>query len=150
MEQVGSRYMFYTPTDFLSWTITWRTVAPAIKPTFLSVCTEYLWARPLTVLYWWFWNFARVFVMRMCMWFDIIVILFLSLFPHCELSQFSPSLYRQWIPLVSATLLIVLYRLLWNIACVFFMEWGCACLLGVQLLIQCYTNHFGTLHIFFP
>ena len=28
---------------------------------------------------------------------------FLSLFPHCELSHFSPSVYRQWVLLVSAT-----------------------------------------------
>ena len=35
---------------------------------------------------------------------------FLSLFfPHCELSHFSPSTYRQLVPLVSATPLTVLY-----------------------------------------
>ena len=61
---------------------------------------------------------------------------FWSLFPHCELSHFSPSICRQWIykqlvPLVSATPLTVLYRLLWNFACVFFMVWGCACDLDV-------------------
>ena len=28
---------------------------------------------------------------------DVIVRLFFSLFPHCELSHFSPSIYRQWV-----------------------------------------------------
>ena len=68
---------------------------------------------PLTVLYWLFWNFACVFFM---VWgcacgLGKIVGTFLSLFPHCELSHFSPSIYRQWVPLVSATPLTVLYRL---------------------------------------
>ena len=40
---------------------------------------------------------------------DIIVRTFFSFFPHCELSHFSPSVYRQWVPLVSATPLTVLY-----------------------------------------
>ena len=59
-----------------------------------------------------------------------IVRTFLLLFPHCE-SHFSPSIYRQWVPLVSATPLTVLYRLFWNFAYVFFMVWGCACGLGI-------------------
>ena len=57
-------------------------------------------ATPLTVFYWSFWNFADVFFM---VWgcacgLDIIVGLFLSLFPLCELSNFSTSMYRQWVP----------------------------------------------------
>ena len=36
------------------------------------------------------------------------------LFPHCELSHFLPSIYRQWVPLVSATPLTVLDWLFWN------------------------------------
>ena len=78
-------------------------------------------ATPLTVLYWLLWNFACVFFM---VWgcacdLDVIVRLFFSLFPHCECSHFSPSVYRQWIPCE------------YNI-----------------LLIQFYTNLFGTLTMF--
>ena len=56
-------------------------------------------ATPLTVLYRLLWNFACVFFM---VWWcacdlDIIVKLFFSLFPHCELRHFSPSIYRQWV-----------------------------------------------------
>ena len=52
----------------------------------------------LTVLYQSSWNFAGVFVM---VWgcacgLDIVVRLFLSLFPFYELSHFSTSTYRQW------------------------------------------------------
>ena len=36
---------------------------------------------------------------------------FLLLFPYCELSHFSPFIYKQLVPLVSATPLTVLYRL---------------------------------------
>ena len=48
----------------------------------------------------------------------LIVRTFSSTFPHCELSQFSPSIYRHWVlvPLVSATSLTVLYRSFWNFA----------------------------------
>ena len=49
---------------------------------------------------------------------DIIVRSFLSLFQHFELNHFSPSIYRRWVPFVSATPLTVLYRSFWNIACV--------------------------------
>ena len=54
----------------------------------------------LTVLYRLLWNFAYVFFM---VWgcacgLDVIVRLLFSLFPHCELSHFSPSIYRQWVP----------------------------------------------------
>ena len=57
-------------------------------------------ATPLTVLFRLLWNFACVFFM---VWgcacdLDVIVRLFFSLFPHCELSLFSPSIYRQWVP----------------------------------------------------
>ena len=79
----------------------------------------------------------------------IIVRTFLSLFPHCELSHFSPSIYRQWVPLVSATPLTVLYRLLWNFACIFLMVWGCTCDLDVtfrlffSLFPHCEHSHFS-------
>ena len=114
-------------------------------------------ATPLTVLNRIIWNFAYVFFM---VWgcargLDIIVRSFiLSLFPHCELSHFSPFIYKQLVPLVSATPLTVLYRLLWNCACVFFMVWGCACDLDfypqyinsgtswAKILIHFFTNLF--------
>ena len=59
-------------------------------------------------------NFAYVFCM---VWgwacgLDIIVRLFFVTFPYCELSHFSPFIYKQLVPLVSATPLTVLYRLL--------------------------------------
>ena len=50
---------------------------------------------------------------------------------HCELSHFSPFIYKQLVPLVRATPLTVLYRLLWNFACIFFMVWRCACALDI-------------------
>ena len=107
---------------------------------------------PLTVLYRSFWNFAYVFFM---VWgcacgLGIIVRTFLSLFPHSELSHFSPFIYKQWEPLVSATPLRVLYRLLWNFACVFFKVWECACDLDVivrffffSLFPHCELSHFS-------
>ena len=49
---------------------------------------------------------------------DIIVRSFLSPFPYCELSHFSPFINKELVSLVSATPLTVLYRLWWNIACV--------------------------------
>ena len=58
-------------------------------------------ATPLKVLYRLLWNFACVFFM---VWgcacgLDVIVkLLFFYFFPHCELSHFSPSIYRQWLP----------------------------------------------------
>ena len=79
----------------------------------------------------------------------IIVRTFLSLFPHCELSHFSPSIYRQWVPLVSATPLTVLYRLFWNFAYVVFMVWGCA--YGLDIIVRslslfphCERSHFSS------
>ena len=76
---------------------------------------------------------------------------FLSLFPHCELSHFSPSVYRRWVPLVSATPLTVLYRLFWNFACVFFMVWRCACDLGIYVRTFFLTFfHIVNLVIFHP
>ena len=68
---------------------------------------------------------------------------FLSLFPHCELSHFSPSIYRQWVPLMSATPLTVLYRSIWNFAYVFFMVWGCAC--GLGIIVRSFFVTFFTL-----
>ena len=108
-------------------------------------------ATPLTILFRSFWNFACVFFM---VWgcacgLDIIVRLFLSLFPHCELSHFSPFIYKQLVHLVSSTPLTVLYRLLWDFACVFFMVWECACDLDVifrlffLLFPHCELSHFS-------
>ena len=97
------------------------------------------------VLYWLFWNFACVFFMvwECACGLDVIVRLFLSLFPHCELSHFSPFIYKQLVPFVSATPLTVLYRLLWNFACIFFMVWGCAC--GLDVIVRLFFLLFPTL-----
>ena len=65
------------------------------------------------------------------------------LFPQYELSHFSSSVYRQWVPLVSATSLTVLYWSFWNFAFVFFMVWGCAC--GLDIIVSffvCFFFHF--------
>ena len=91
---------------------------------------------PLTVLYWLLWSFAYIFFM---VWgcacsLGINVRTFFFHFFHCELSHFSPSIYRQWVPLVSATPLTVLYWLLWNFACIFFMVWGCA--YGLDVIVR--------------
>ena len=66
---------------------------------------------------------------------------FLSLFPNCELSHFSPSIYRHWVPLVSAAPFTVLYRLIWNFANFFFMVWGCAC--GLDLIVRSFFVNFS-------
>ena len=55
-------------------------------------------ATPLKVLYRLLWNFACVFFMVWGCDLDIIVRLFFHFFPHCELSRFPPSIYRQWVP----------------------------------------------------
>ena len=92
-------------------------------------------ATPLTVLYQLFWNFACVFLM---VWgcacgLDIVVgsifVTFLALWTYL----FSPWIYRQWVLVVSATPLTVLYQLFWNFACAFFMVWGCAC--GLHIIV---------------
>ena len=41
---------------------------------------------------------------------------------------------KQLVPLVSATSLTAVYRLLWNFACVFFMVWGGAC--GLDVIVR--------------
>ena len=64
---------------------------------------------------------------------------FLLLFSHCEL-HFSPIIYKQLVPLVSATPLTILYRLLWNFAYVFFMVWGCAC--GLDVIVWFFFTFF--------
>ena len=74
-------------------------------------------------------------------------------FPHCKLSHFSPSIYRHWVPLVSATPLTVLYRSFWNFAYIFFMVWGYAC--GLVIIVRsflsgfphCELSHFSPLYI---
>ena len=106
-----------------------------------------------TVLYGKFWNFAYIFfftVWECACGLGIIVRTFLLLFPHCELSRFfHPLYYKQLVPFVSATPLTVLYRLLWNFSCVFFMVWGCACDLDVivrlffSLFPHCELRHFS-------
>ena len=90
-------------------------------------------ATPL--LYRTFWNFACVFFM---VWgcacdLDIIVRLFFVTFSTLWIKSFFTSIDREWVPLVSATLLTVLYWLFWNFACVFFMVWGYACGLGISV-----------------
>ena len=110
-----------------------------------------LWAHLLTVLYRSFWNFEYVFFMVWgCAYCSDIIVrsFFLSLFPHCELSHFSLFIYKQLVPLVSATPLTVLYRLLWNFACVFFMVWGCAC--GLDVTVRFFFLLFSTLWTFSP
>ena len=52
-----------------------------------------------------------LYTMRACIWLGYNCYIIFVTFPHCELSHFSPSIYRQWVPLVSATPLTVLYRL---------------------------------------
>ena len=126
-------------------------VSPSVRPSVNIYPGCLVSATPLTVLYWSFWNFVYVFflVWRCAYGLDIIVRLFLSLFPHCELSHFFTSIYRQWVPLVSATPLTVLYWLFWNFACVFFMVWGCACGFGIivrtflSLFPHCELSHFS-------
>ena len=100
---------------------------------------------PLTVLYRSFWNFAFfLHGMRMCMSLGYnCYFIFFSLFPYCELSNFSPSIYRQWVPLVRATPLTVLYRSFWNFACVLFMVWGCAW--GLDIIITLFFVTFSIL-----
>ena len=68
---------------------------------------------------------------------------FLSLFRHCQLSHFSPWLYRQRVSLVRATPLTVLYQLFWNFACVFLMVWGCAC--GLDIVVGSFLVTFSAL-----
>ena len=105
-------------------------------------CVPLVRATPLTVLYRSFWNFAYVFftVWVCACGLDITIKLFLSLFPHCELSYFSPFIYKQLVPLVAATPFTVLYRLLRNLACVFFMVWGCAC--GLYIIVRSFFFHY--------
>ena len=104
-------------------------------------------ATPLTVLYRSFWNFVCVFFMarRCACGLDIIVrlIIFCHFFHIVNLESFFTSIYRQWVPLVSATPLTVLYWLFWNFACVFFMVWGCAC--GLGIIVKTFFVTFSTL-----
>ena len=92
---------------------------------------------PHTVLYWWFWNFACVYFMvwGCALGLDIIV---RASFPHCELK--SPSIYRQWVHLVSATPLTVLQLSVWNFACVFFMVREYTC--GLDIIVRSFFFSF--------
>ena len=40
---------------------------------------------------------------------------------------------------MSATPLTVLYRILWNFACIFFMVWGCAC--DLDIIVRLFFSH---------
>ena len=104
-------------------------------------------ATSLTVLYWLFWNFAYVFFMEWGCGLGIIVRTFFVTFPHCELSHFSPSVYRQWVPLVSP-FFFFLYQSFWNFAYIFFMVWGCAC--GLDIIVRLFFVTFSTLWTFHP
>ena len=98
-------------------------------------------------------SFVPIVVWEYARGLDIIVRSFLSLFLHSELSDFSPFIYKQLVPLVSATPLTVLHWLLWNFACVFFMVCGCACGLDVTgrlfftFVPYCELKSFFTLNI---
>ena len=55
--------------------------------------------------------------MRMCMWFEYVLVYFFVISFHIvNLVIFHPPLYRQWVPLVSATPLTILYWSFWNFA----------------------------------
>ena len=90
--------------------------------------------------------------MRMCMWFVYnCKIIFSHFFHIVNLVIFHPLYINSWY-LLWVQLLIVLYRLLWNFACLFFMVWGCASGLDVivRLLLfffyffpHCELSHFS-------
>ena len=121
-----------------------------ISPSVYRQWVPLLSATPLTVLYRSFWNFSYV-----SSWYEGVHVVsvqllsyFLSLFPHCELSHFSPFIYKQ-LPLLSATPLTVLYWLLWNFACIFFMVWGCA--YGLDVIIKLFFfTFFHIVNFFHP
>ena len=93
-----------------------------LHPQYINSRLPLVSATPLTVLYRSFWNFACVFfiVWGCACSLDIIVRSFFVTFLYCERSHFSPSMYGQRVPLVSASPLTVLYQSLWNFASVFF------------------------------
>ena len=132
----------------------------------------------LTVLYRSFWNFACVFIV---IWgyacgLDVIVRLFFVFFPHCELSHFSPAIYRQWVAHEhnSSYNFIPIFKLctcflhslkmcmcFWYNPCFNFCHFFLLCeilsfsdlrfyesTLWSQLFIQFYTGLFETLHVF--
>ena len=88
---------------------------------------------------------------RMCMWFGYNCwIIFLTLFPLCELSHFSTSVYRQWVPCErnsSYNFISIILKL-------------CTCFLhGLKMCIWygynpciyfCYFFHFANFVIFWP
>ena len=87
---------------------------------------------------------------------------FLSLFRYCELSHFSPSIYRQWVPLVSATSLTVFLPIVLKLCICFFFFFfflffftvcGYACGLGIivrtfAVTFFPYCESFFTLNIY--
>ena len=58
---------------------------------------------------------------------------FLSLFPLCELSHFSTSMYIDSGYLVSTIPHTILYQSFWNFTHVFSIVWKCACVLDIIL-----------------
>ena len=73
--------------------------------------------------------------MGMSMWLDVIVRLFFSLFPHCELSHISPSIYRQWVPREHNSSYNFILIFLELCTCVFSIVWRCACAFHIILAI---------------
>ena len=113
-------------------------VRPCIRPSVNISLGCLVSATLLTVLYH---QFETLHVFSL--WYEdvhVVWIYVLPLFSHYELSHFSPFIYIQLVPLVSATPLIVLYRLLRNFACVFFMAWGYAC--GLDIIIRSFVFTF--------
>ena len=81
---------------------------------------------------------------------DIIVRSFLSLFPHCELSHFSPQYIDSDTSCECNSSYSFILILFWNFACVFFMVWGCACGLGIIVRTFCHCFYIVNLVIFHP
>ena len=66
---------------------------------------------------------------------DIIVrSIFFSLFPHCGLSHFSPSIYWQWLPRKHNSSYNFIQSF-WNFAYVFSIVWRCACAFHIILAL---------------
>ena len=108
-------------------------------------------ATPLTIFYRSFWNFADVFfVVWGCACGLDINNYFLSLFPLCELSHFSTSMYRQWVACErnsSYNFIPILLKL-----CTWFLHGLKMCMwFGYNPCINfCYFFHFAYFVIFWP
>ena len=76
--------------------------------------------------------------MRMCMWFGCNwFFFFFYFFPHCELSHFSPSVYRQGLPLE--------HNSSYNFILIFLQL--CTCFLHSLKMCMCFS--YNPCHIFF-